>query len=199
MNLIICKDSSEVVTKTNEWCKRVLKNSDSLFLPTGNTPLPIYENWEKTRPEFLNNKQLIQLDEIVTGVRAKSFWAFLKEKLPSYINQVIPVQKAQKPAKAAILGLGLNGHIAFHEPGVPDDFYKGEVPLSALTRTNLKLEDGTKGHSFGLKAILECQSILLIIRGQNKKEIYQRFLDKDISLPAVKLMNHPDFTVLKET
>jgi glucosamine-6-phosphate deaminase len=198
MNQIICKDTFEFVQKSSQWCEEKLKTYSSIFLPTGSTPIPLYEYWEKNHSAFLNNKKILQLDEIITGHAKGSFWAFLSLHLPSYIAQIEPVEKSSHGAEVAVLGLGLNGHIAFHEPGQKFDFYKGKVTLTKETITNLKLENGTQAMTYGLAAIIESKEILMMVRGTNKKDIYKRFLADDKTLPAVHLKKHPHFTVIVE-
>lgn len=198
MNLIICKDTFEIVQKSTEWCEEKLKAHSSIFIPTGSTPIPIYEYWEKTQFPALKNKKILQLDEIITGKSKGSFWTFLTKHLPSFLPQIVPVQESSAPAEIAILGLGLNGHVAFHEPGQKSDFFKGVVNLTKETVSNLQLEDGAQGMTYGLEAFRNARAILMVVRGSSKKEIFSRFTKGDSSLPAVQLKSHPDFTVLVE-
>jgi 6-phosphogluconolactonase/glucosamine-6-phosphate isomerase/deaminase len=44
----------------------------------------------------------------------------------------------------------------------------------------------------------EAKAILLVVRGQNKKEVLERLKKGDPSLPASGLLNHPDLTVLTD-
>lgn len=198
MKLEVCKNTEELVRKSTKWCERQLDGEASIFLPAGSTPIPLYAAWEKSQNNFLKGKQIIQLDEIISEKNEQKFYQFLCAHLPSYKSQIIPIQEAKTGAAIGVLGLGLNGHIAFHEPGVSDDFFKGDVLLTKKTCQSLKLKEGSKGLSFGLKAFLDCKALLLLVRGENKKNIFKKFLDHDESLPAVKLLKHKDLTVFVE-
>ena len=69
------------------------------------------------------------------------FEHFLRSTLPSFVEQIKWVsQRNFKQADAAILGLGLNGHIAFHEPELPETFSWGEVKLSEQTKKSLEMQ-----------------------------------------------------------
>lgn len=192
-------DPLEWVDEVNTALKAVLKPKDRLFVPAGNTPVKIYNSWEENHYEFLKDIQLIQIDEILDDKFV--FKAFFEEHLPSYTDQFEWISPKASSADVALLGLGLNGHVGFHEPQIPKDFFHGLVDLQESTTNSLNLEPATKGLTYGLGAFMKCKRVILIVAGKTKEKILKEVLDKNYEYPAAYLMDHSDFHIiqLKET
>ncbi|MEK7357725.1 MAG: 6-phosphogluconolactonase, partial [Bdellovibrionota bacterium] len=101
-------------------------------------------------------------------------------------------------ADVAILGLGLNGHVAFHEPGLGRDFFSGCVKLSDTTVGQLAAEPETWGITYGAGAFARCRSVCIMVGGASKRDVLKRLLAGDDSLPATALMKHPDLTIFAD-
>lgn len=200
MKLIVRKDESGWVEAVNNWLDDRVKKfkSKRLFLPAGETPRPLYSSWEHRPPEFLKSLSLVQLDEILTGSHKNSFRQFFLENLWLFKSQIEFIDEAEKGADLALLGLGANGHVAFHEPGIGPNFYSGCLQLNYETTERLKLEPKTRGVSYGLAAFLKTKAILIIVRGQNKHEILKTVLQPGCPLPAGQLFKHPDVTIITD-
>ena len=200
MELKICKDSDELTLETSSWCQKkiALTGAQSIYLPAGGTPIPLYRQWTASPPEFLRSLQLIQIDDILTGNKAGLFKQFFIQHLPNEKDHFRWIGKNYDQADLAILGLGLNGHIAFHEPELPKNFYSGCVLLSAKTCETLNVPKDTWGISYGASAFLKTKAILVMVLGESKREVLQRLLKKDPTLPASALHDHPDFTILAD-
>jgi hypothetical protein len=160
--------------------------------------MSLYKVWETKKPDYLRGMDLVQIDDVLTGSQRGMFKRFFDEHLPSYLTQLRGIEMGDRQADLAVLGLGLNGHVAFHEPGVDSGFYSGCVRLSEVTCQNLELEPGTWGISYGAQAFNACKSILMIVCGSSKREILQRLLEGESSVPASALLNHPSFTILAD-
>lgn len=197
MTLLCCKGESEWVTQAHSWvqanCSQ--RNVKRILVPAGETPKPLYAYWEQIRPEILKDKQLVQIDEIAAGPAQGAFQRFFRDYLPSYVSQFEFFESGSQGGDLALLGLGMNGHIAFHEPGLSSDFYSGCVPLSKCTRQVLNLEHETWGATFGVKAIMKADAILLLVRGEKKRDILERVLRRE-PLPAAALLDHPQLSIL---
>ena len=185
------------IAATEQWlASRVERHkARSLFLPAGETPKPLYAKWRKEWPAYLSGLKLMQVDDVLTGTGAGVFARFFQDELPGH-PVIRPVQESK--ADLAILGLGTNGHVAFHEPGLPMSFRFGEVLLESDTARRLSLEAGTKGITYGVGVFSEAKAILLVVRGESKKSAFEKFLKNDPSVPASGLLTHPDLTVLKD-
>ncbi|MCC7441830.1 MAG: 6-phosphogluconolactonase [Bdellovibrionales bacterium] len=217
MKTIPFHSPEEMAVLADAWCRDRIQALDarSLFLPAGNTPRPLYALWERTQPEHLRRVRLIQLDDIWDkgqgplppekggglddGARAVSgrFRRFFEAELPFYAARIqAPGAKTRQGADLAILGLGPNGHVAFHEPGLEPTFRHGEVALSKATCRSLGVEHPHWGLSYGLAAFLESQAVVLMVSGAGKEEAYRALLSGDTRFPVAHLRHHPDLTVL---
>lgn len=200
MNTIICEEPLTLGRAASNWVQERVRRfkAQSIFIPAGNTPIPLYEFWEKERPDFLRNVTFLQIDDVLTGKQKGVFKEFFAKHLPSYRNQIQYIEAAEQVADLAILGLGVNGHVAFHEPGIDNRFYSGCVPLTAKTCGYLGLEPNTWGITYGVDAFIRAKSILMTVTGPGKREILGRLLKEDRQLPATALLHHADITLLAD-
>ena len=199
MKLIHCQDELEIVQKANSWCQEKTSEyqSTSIYLPAGETPKKLYANWEKERPNFLNGQSLLQIDDVIGhSTKAGIFRQFFIQNLPSFKKQLLPLGEEAQPADLGILGLGTNGHVAFHEPGVPFDFSFGQVLLSDETCDNLRIERKSYGLSYGVGSFLNCKALLLIVRGEKKRSALEDIVSAKPQTPAGQLKCHEDLTIL---
>lgn len=105
-----------------------------------------------------------------------------------------------------VLGLGLDGHIGFNEPGSAFDSRTRPVELDESTRqANARFFDNidqvpTQAITMGIGTIMEARKILLLVNGEAKADILRRVLHGEITkqVPASVLQNHPDVTVLTD-
>ncbi len=198
MKIVKCKDAQETAAFANSWCEEQVKlhNSNNLFIPAGNTPIPLYQLWERTRPPYLDKLNFLQVDEVINGPHKGIFRRFFEEHLPGYKNQVRWIDGNPVMADVAILGLGLNGHVAFHEPGIPQHFEIGCVQLNNDTCQNLDTAKDTWGLTYGVGAFSKCKKILVIACGSSKAEIVNELLSDKSKIPASFLKDHPGLTVI---
>lgn len=200
MDLQVCADANESAEAVDAWLKGQLKGDQqrSVYVPAGATPKPLYALWRRTRPEYLASVQLFQIDDVITGRQSRCFQKFLSEELRPWKKQIHWITTAEDQAGIAILGLGLNGHIAFHEPGLPSDFYSGCVKLTSATVSRLHLETDTWGVTYGLAAFLKCRAVVMLVSGEEKRPVLQRLLEGNQSLPASQLKSHKQFLIIAD-
>jgi 6-phosphogluconolactonase/glucosamine-6-phosphate isomerase/deaminase len=198
MDLISCKTHDEIVERAHLWCESRVKScgAQSIFLPAGNTPTALFKFWEKTKPSFLQGKRLLQVDDVITGKQQGMFRRYFEDNLPSYKHQLQKLETGDEVADLAILGFGINGHVAFHEPGIPKDFFSGCLPLSEESKKTLSLEPDAWGLTYGLGAFLKTKAVLLIVTGEKKRPMFERFQKETDTFPAACLKAHRDLTVL---
>lgn len=200
MELIICEGPEAFVQAADRWCRTEIQlhGAKAVFLPAGQTPESLYEKWEREKPGPLQGLEILQIDDVLTGAKRGVFRRFFSEKLPSYEAQLRPIDEASRVADLGLLGLGLNGHVAFHEPEIDLSFFSGCVKLSAKTCTNLGLEESTWGISYGVQAFLATKALLIMVKGAGKREVLARLLKGDPALPASALLGHPRLTILAD-
>jgi 6-phosphogluconolactonase/glucosamine-6-phosphate isomerase/deaminase len=201
MTIIECKDEKSWVDTINDWLVREIQTHQArrLFLPAGETPRPLYRSWQagsSPMSEVLKSITLVQLDEVLNG--ARPFQRFFEETLPDFQSQFEFIDQAEQGADIAVLGLGLNGHIAFHEPNIAPELYSGCLELSPETTNRLQLPPRTRGITYGLGAFLRAKSIALIVRGAAKENILVQVLRHQSELPAAGLKDHPRLTVITD-
>jgi 6-phosphogluconolactonase/glucosamine-6-phosphate isomerase/deaminase len=200
MQLQCCKDETAWVYAADQWvqdhCRK--HNVRRLFLPAGETPKPLYSYWEREKPQYLRGLTLVQIDDVITGQTKARFREFFLQELPSFKSQFEFFTDGEKGADLALLGLGMNGHVAFHEPGLSSEFYSGCVELSGVTRAVLQLSEPTWGGTYGLGAFNLCKGVMLLVRGEKKRPILKRVLHQDREVPAAELMRLQNFTVLTD-
>lgn len=183
------------VKKANSWLteKTLRYDASSLYLPAGETPRKLYANWNEDPHPALQYLELYQVDDVIDGPGKDMFAHFFASALPQWKVKP-PTEHVQ--ANLGILGLGTNGHVAFHEPGVSPSLRFGEVVLHDDTARRLDLSPGTRARTFGLGAFMDTDALLLIVRGHRKEKVLRRMLKGDTSLPATLLLKHPDLTIL---
>lgn len=198
MEITSCKDQHDIAEKAYTWCEKQIEELDvnSLYVPAGGTPILLYKLWEQRKPSYLKGLKLLQIDEVITGTQKGMFRKFLEEHLPSYIEQVEWITETPQQADLSLLGLGLNGHVAFHEPSVSADFAHGEVVLEESTKTRLEMNGEQKGLTYGLGHFLKSKAILMMVSGNGKKEIFEKFMTETKTFPATWLKEHPKLDVL---
>jgi 6-phosphogluconolactonase/glucosamine-6-phosphate isomerase/deaminase len=198
MKKIVCEEIKALGRVASDWFAEKARHyqAQSAFVPAGRTPEALYEIWRRERPPYLKGMDLVQVDDVLTGPKKGIFKSFLEEHLSAYKRQIKFIDDGLRGADLAVLGLGLNGHVAFHEPGLDESFFSGSVRLSEITCDHLGLERGTWGVSYGAGAFLKSRAILMMVSGSGKRQILERLLHADPSLPATSLTKHSDFTLL---
>jgi len=102
-----------------------------------------------------------------------------------------------------VLGIGMNGHIGFNEPGVATNTGCHVVDLDDVTQAVSVKYFGKplpvkQGISLGLKTILAAQSIILMASGEKKAAIIAKTRNAPVSsaIPATLLKPHPHLRVI---
>lgn len=104
-----------------------------------------------------------------------------------------------------ILGIGMDGHIAFNEPGSERDTRTRLVILTATTvKSNARYFENDiaqvprQAVSVGVATILDAREILLLAKGKNKAHAVANAIlgDETSKVPASFLQSHPNCTFL---
>ncbi len=101
------------------------------------------------------------------------------------------------PLVTAVLGIGMNGHLGFNEPGTPADSVTRPVDLDAVTqRVGTKYFAGrapSQGLTLGLGTLLAAREVILLATGSAKASIVRSALDpaQFPLVPAAVLNRHP--------
>ncbi|HEY5436530.1 MAG TPA: 6-phosphogluconolactonase [Candidatus Limnocylindrales bacterium] len=204
------------------------KPSLRVCLPTGDTPVPAYDAVVALALDgacSFKGATVVLLDEWVglppgdparcdTRIRAG-----LIDRLPvrPAAVHVIDADDPSPEAAAArhdvaargldlvVLGLGLNGHVGFNEPGSVPDSPTRVLPLTAESRDAARARYGsrsvpTAGITIGMDRILAAGEVWLLVTGARKAPVLRRALEEPEGpdCPASYLRRHPRLTVFAD-
>ncbi len=229
---IIDKKENLIDYSTKKFIEIVQRNKQAKFiLPTGNAPIEMYGNICEE-----NNKGNIDLSEIKTynldeytndkelnpeGILLKKY---MKEKLfdktnidesntffPNDVNEFDSSLEEAGAIDIAYLGLGVNGHIGFNEPG-SEVIRTNIANLTPETRQaisakkNIPVENTPSiALTMGLKDIIERSDVIIIMAWGEakiapllklKEAIKNNEVDKN--WPVTNLINHKNLIVLTD-
>ena len=190
------------------------KKQVNLGLPTGSTPLGFYQCLVEHQLNW-SGVQTFNLDEyIIDASSPDSYHSYMEKHLFAHVNlersnihfpgiNYEDVIDSRGGLDITVLGLGLNGHIAFNEPGSPKNSKTRMVFLDDLTReANAKHFAGSVtprcAITMGIETILRSKKIILLVRGQEKLPILQKAITGKISdsVPASFLQTHENVRIL---
>ena len=232
MKLIIKETLSEVSrVAASVFEGQISKRPSSVLgLATGSTPLETYRLLIKAHQygglDF-SEVRSFNLDEYL-GLRAdhpQSYNYYMEENLFSAVNikpehRHLPLGICQDPEAECqryqqliddaggidlqLLGIGVNAHIGFNEPGTPFGSLTHPVKLAAETiRANARFfasrrEVPEAAITMGLKTIMHARSILLLAAGKNKAEAIKKAVEGPVTeeVPASVLQLHPSCTLI---
>ena len=232
MRIIKVKDYEQMSRKTANIISAqvILKPDCVLGLATGSTPVGTYKQlieWYQKKDIDFCEVTTFNLDEYVglSFDSSQSYHYYMNKTFFSQIN--VDMKNTHIPdgmnANAAeecrrydekirscggidlqLLGIGLDGHIGFNEPGT--SFELGthcatltESTIRANERFFEKAEDVPKfAYTMGMKSIMQAKKILLIANGENKAEILKEAFLGQITpqVPASILQLHNDVTLI---
>lgn len=201
-----------------------------LGLATGGTPEGFYKelvNAYKAGEISFADAKSFNLDEYI-GISPEneaSYHYYMDQQLFNHINMKdenihVPTGDTSDLAKAAadydamieaagnvdiqLLGIGVNGHIGFNEPGTPFSLGTNVVELTESTREANKIyfdsldEVPTHAITMGIQTIMNAKKVVLLISGASKQEAYNRLRSGEITedFPASALHKHKDVIVI---
>jgi glucosamine-6-phosphate isomerase len=98
-----------------------------------------------------------------------------------------------------LLGVGMNGHLGFNEPGVSFDSYAHVIELDDTSKTVgqkyfKETRELDKGITLGIKHILESKKAVLIANGTKKAPIIKKTIEAAVTtmIPSTVLRTHQD-------
>lgn len=231
MNIVVDdKWVNRVVDEIQKLLK--MKPTARLLFPTGSTPLPVYA--EMSRRVFAGEMSLAEatifnLDEYWEPSMVESYryymMKFLLGRVPfkrwcfpdrqCYPTAETPEEVAasyakdltEAPIDFALVGIGLNGHVAFNEPGLSDEQYAKAVHVVDLSETTRQANGVmyTRAITVGLGPLQQASRVIMIATGESKADIIARFISYAKSFvttadvtrcPAVGILKCPDFTLV---
>jgi len=219
MRKIILKNKKLVSEKVALMIKEEIdKNPQTILgLATGKTMIPLYKEivklYNQGKIDF-SKARTFNLDEYcgLDKNSKDSYYYFMKKHLFNKINikdeniffPTRNVKRFEKEIKNSggirlqILGVGINGHIGFNEPG--SDF-KSKTRVVDLTKSTRKVNSRwffskkavpKQAVTMGISTILNAKKIVLVATGKDKSKIIREIfsLDSTKKIPATALNSH---------
>lgn len=233
IELWICKTPEDLARHGAAFLRQQIQSRPrvNLSCATGATPVAAYSElaqWASQNLNSLRQAHWFHLDEYV-GMSARdpqSYAAYIQRHVLDPL-QVSPENAhlwrgdaVDPKAECAlydtrildnggidcqILGLGMNGHIGFNEPGTALESRCHVVALTPCTLSHNAVHLGggvmpTHAMTAGIATILEARCVLMLVSGAEKAAALNRFFTTDISseFPASFLRNHAHVTVMAD-
>ncbi len=230
MKIIILNNTEEIAKRSaNIFIEQINKKPESILgLATGSTPVATYELLIKANQNNqvdFSQVKTYNLDEYIglSKNHPQSYYYFMNKFLFDKINinkNNIHIPSGEGDVAKNIdiynnlldntkidiqlLGLGVNGHIGFNEPGTDFNSITHKVKLSTNTiNTNARFfkddSDVPKyAITMGIKTIMEAKTILLIAYGKNKAKAVKELIEgnPDPKWPCTILQSHKNVTVI---
>ncbi|MDE7325682.1 MAG: glucosamine-6-phosphate deaminase [Lachnospiraceae bacterium] len=232
MKIIRAKDYKDMSRKAaNIISAQVIMKPDAVLgLATGGTPVGTYAQlveWHKKGDIDFSGVTTINLDEYRGLPRGhkQSYWHFMQVHFFQHINIredhiFVPDGSNLDKEEACLeydriiqrvggidlqlLGIGMDGHIGFNEPG---EVFKLGTHCVTLTESTIEAnmrffhnrEDVPRqAYTMGIQAIMQAGKVLMIVNGEHKAQIIQRAFAGVVTpkIPASILQLHPNFILI---
>ena len=224
-NLSVVKDSNKAERAlAKAVVNQVLKKKDSLIgLATGQTMVGVYQTLveeEKKNIGLFEDTVFVQLDEIIPKVETdrlfskelqEIFLNHLEGGYDSFLSIDILAQSLNDEAlrhwlsikrlggiDLQILGIGVNGHIGYNEPGSDLNSTCRIVKLADETIKRSEYQTNTMGITLGIGDILAAEKIALLATGSSKAKAIEKTLRLPVSTdnPASHIINHKEVEII---
>ena len=188
-------------------------------LAAGRTMKPVYDYlvWAENRSIGLFSKTAFaQLDEVISEVRGKASFADeinrnLLSRLSGGYKTFLTINgqatKHNLEAKryqanllksgglgVQLLGIGVNGHVGFNEPGCHPESQCRHTALADSTLERNGYQPGTRAITLGIADIMSAQKIIIVATSTAKSPAVKAMIEgpKSIDCPASLLREHPN-------
>ena len=197
--------------------------SPVIGLPTGNTPIGMYEELARrvaAGEADVSSWRPFAIDEYGGPAKLpgsnRSFFARYWDTIPGAppVAQFDPdaTDRAGEVARfaasldavggldIAVLGVGMNGHVAFNEPGSEADSGTRVVELADESREAARSAWGgeapTWGMTLGMRELLAARAVVILANGAHKAAVVARALEDEPSaeFPVSLFQGHPEVT-----
>jgi glucosamine-6-phosphate deaminase len=232
ISVVVVDDNKEYVNyAANHFCRVVqAKPMAVLGLATGSSPIGLYQElvarYKAGKVDFAQVRTF-NLDEYVgiSPQHPQSYRFFMEQNLFAHVN--IPAENIHIPSGVGadmgaeatryerllaengpvdlqVLGLGVNGHIGFNEPGTPFSSRTHVVQLTDSTIAansrffTTKAEVPRQAITMGVASIMSAREIMLLATGDSKAQAVKAALEGEVTtqVPASVLQTHPAVTII---
>ncbi|MDH6305440.1 glucosamine-6-phosphate isomerase [Parabacteroides sp. PF5-5] len=227
MKLIVSDTYQELSERVASVVIELVNNKKNAVLtfPSGDSPLGLFQTLVRMAKEGVvdfSSCHFVGLDEWVgldindegscqhfihkelfkpLGIRPKqiTFFDAKQSDLKAECKRVDSKVDALGGIDLVVLGIGMNGHLGFNEPGASEECNSLVIDLDSVTKTVgqkyfAKEMQLSQGISLGLKQIMTAGKVILIANGKKKAPIIKRTVEEAISnkVPASIVRKHKD-------
>jgi len=231
MLLIIAKNYIEMSKKAADIVSMEINKKPNLRLglATGSTPLGMYEElikYYKEKKIDFSKVHVFMLDEYypISKNNKNCYYYYTQEKILNHVNiiksninilngetknpeklcQEYDKKIRKNPLDLQILGVGVNGHIGFNEPG--SSFYS-KTRLLKLTKNTRKINSRffkdldkvpISALTIGIGTIMKTRKLILLANGKNKAVAIKHLINGKISSkwPVSFLRKHKNLILI---
>lgn len=207
--LLICAASGATPTRTYQLLAKRCKASPDLFAKVRLIKLDEWHGLEMDDPascEVYLQQHLVR----PMGISPDRYISFQSNSADPQdeCRRIAETLEQEGPIDLAIVGLGVNGHIGFNEPGDRLQSHAHVAMLADQTRCHPMLDHAEAvdardrirfGLTLGMTDILQARRVLLLASGSHKVQPLQRMLHSrhaDPGFPASHLRNSDSVTYL---
>ncbi len=229
MTIEICNDAAELGSKAAHFAAMKLNEAISqrgearLVVSTGTSQFETFQSLLKEKLQW-EKVTIFHLDEYV-GLPTKhkaSFRKYLQERFINHIKakkfhavdtegdidgkiQILTAEIREKPVDVGLIGIGVNGHIAFNDP--PADFTTKEAYRIVSLDDQCRMQQVQEGWFNSVEEvpseavsmtpwqIMQCKTIISCVPHKVKALSVKNMLSSELTnlVPATLLKQHHDF------
>ncbi len=202
-NLLLCAASGSTPTRMYQLLAQAAANDPANFRAVRLVKLDEWGGIPMNDPgsceEYLQNSLVRPL-----GIDSARYFGFASDSTrpEEECGRIEKRLNAEGPIDFCVLGLGLNGHIAFNEPNQALKPGAHLAQLSSLSLQHSMLARSTTlptyGLTLGMAEILGSREILLLVSGSKKTTALKQLLTREITteFPASFLWLHSNWSLL---
>ena len=161
----------------------------SITIPGGSTPFPILAELTRARLDWSRIAVWPGDDRIVPEAHSASNVGRIRAELEPLGAIIVPLEETGKPPHFALawLGMGNDGHIASLFPNT-DPTADDPLAVRRLTPDPLPPEAPFDRLSLTIPALLNSDALLFVIRGPEKRSLFEAGLRGAHDLPIARLL-----------
>lgn len=195
---VICLASGNTPLGTCQW---IVKKAGSEKIDFSNCTFIGLDEWVGVPKENTGSCSFFFYDNLFTPLHVSDAQIFLFDAMATNLDEQCKKMDNLIAEKGGIdlmiVGIGMNGHIGFNEPGVSFDLLCHVIDLEETTKTvgqkyfsepmNL-----TQGITIGLAHLMNAKKIILVANGKNKSGVVRQAIKNPVTeiLPASILQKH---------
>jgi glucosamine-6-phosphate isomerase len=197
-NAVICLASGNSPLGTCQW---IVKKAASEKIDFSNCTFIGLDEWVGVSKKNNGSCHFFFYNNLFTPLHISDTRIFLFDAMAADLDEQCKKMDdlivAKNGIDLMIVGIGMNGHIGFNEPGVSFDLLSHVINLEETTKTvgqkyfsepmNL-----TQGITLGLVHLMNAKKAILLANGNNKSDVIRQAIKNPIteSLPASILQKH---------